>query len=407
MGLVNRLTLAGSRPHSMKRAMSARFEGYVFIAPAVILIGLFGIWPVFYTLYISFHNWRIRRGPFVGLENYRNIFGGLPVMAALAGTVLVLTLALILLNYRRTTSYVYRAEMDTGLRVVRTLGYVCLAAALGLFFVLLPIAWNEGDSRFWQSLRVTVFYSLGTVPIQLALGMGIAVMLDQKFRGKQAFRMIYLLPYVAPNVAAATVFQTLFSLRPESFANQLLAAGGQEPLQWIREVRGIFLMAFGWGSGDPTGITGEYWQGWIQGPGLSLVTVIILSVWIYTGYYALIYANGLSNIPKQLYEAAEVDGASRFTVLRSITIPLLSPTTFFLTMLGVIGTFKSFNTIYVMRMPAAGPAVDTLSIYMFFTFFRRQRYGYAAAMALVLFVIILGLTIYQRKIMERRVHYGD
>ncbi|MFW6252442.1 MAG: carbohydrate ABC transporter permease [bacterium] len=404
---MNRPNQTKSRPHRAQRAMSARFEGYAFIAPAVVLVGLFGIWPVFYTVYISFHAWRIRRGPFVGLENYRTIFGSLPVMAALAGAVFVLALALTLLNHRRSTHYVYRAEMDTGLRIVRILGYATLAAAAALFFVLLPVAWSEGDSRFWQSLRVTVFYSLGTVPVQLALGMGIAVMLDQRFRGKQAFRMIYLLPYVAPNVASATVFQTLFSLRPESFANQLLVSAGQEPLQWIREVSGIFLMAFGWGSGDPAGITGEYWQGWLQGPGLSLVTIMILSVWIYTGYYALIYANGLANIPKQLYEAAEVDGASRLTVLRSITIPLLSPTTFFLTMLGVIGTFKSFNTIYVMRMPAAGEAVDTLSIYMFFTFFRRQRYGYAAAMALVLFVIILGLTIYQRKVMERRVHYGD
>lgn len=386
---------------------STRFEGYAFIAPAVVLIGMFGIWPVFYTIYISFHNWRIRRGPFVGLENYETIFGSIGLMGALAGAVLVLSVAVVFLNYQRTRSYVYRVKLSPGTKIIRVLGYVSLALAFGLFSVLLPQAWSSGDARFWQSLRVTIFFSLGTVPVQLALGMGIAVMLDQKFRGKQTFRMIYLLPYVAPNVASATVFQTLFSLRPESFANQLLAAAGQEPLQWIREVRGIFLMAFGWGSTEAATAFGQYWQGWTQGPGLSLVTIIILNMWIYTGYYALIYANGLSNIPRQLYEAAEVDGASRLRVLRSITIPLLSPTTFFLTMLGVIGTFKSFNSVYVMRMPAAGQAVDTLSIYMFFTFFRRQRYGYAAAMALVLFAIILGLTIYQRKIMERRVHYGD
>ncbi|MFP4644186.1 MAG: carbohydrate ABC transporter permease [Spirochaetales bacterium] len=385
----------------------ANAEGYAFLAPALLLIGVFGIWPVIYTIYISFHRWRINRGPSVGFDNYLTIFGSYPLIVALAAAVVMMIVGIVLIHHRRDRSYVRVLTVPRRVRLLHWGGRVLFWGALTAFVFLLPRLWNEGDDRFWQSLRVTVFYSLGTVPIQIVLGMLVAVMFDQRVRGKQAFRVIYLLPYIAPNVAAASIFQTLFSLRPESFANQLFAMTGNEPLRWVREVRGVFELAFGWGSGSAETVFAEYWQGWIQGPGLSLVTVMILSVWIYTGYYALIYANGLSNIPRQLYEAAEVDGAGRWTKLRDITIPLLSPTTLFLTMLGVIGTFKSFNTIYVMRLPAAAEAVDTLSIYLFFTFYRRQRYGYAGAMALVLFLIILGLTVYQRKVMERRVHYGD
>jgi ABC-type sugar transport system permease subunit len=128
--------------------------------------------------------------------------------------------------------------------------------------------------------------------------------------------------------------------------------------------------------------------------------------WVFVGYYALIYTNGLSNIPRQLYEAAEVDGAGKLTVFFKITLPLLSPTTYFLTLLGIIGTFKAFAHIYVLRHPAARGEVDPMSVQIFFTFFRKSRFGYAAAMSLLLFVIVLVLTLAQRRIMKERVHYG-
>jgi ABC-type sugar transport system permease subunit len=124
------------------------------------------------------------------------------------------------------------------------------------------------------------------------------------------------------------------------------------------------------------------------------------------GYYALIYTNGLSNIPRQLYEAAEVDGAGKLTVFFRITLPLLSPTSYFLTLLGIIGTFKAFAHIYVLRHPAARGEVDPMSVQIFFTFFRKSRFGYAAALSLLLFAIVLVLTLVQRRIMKERVHYG-
>ena len=146
---------------------------------------------------------------------------------------------------------------------------------------------------------------------------------------------------------------------------------------------------------------------WARGPSLALVSIIFYSWWVFVGYYALIYINGLAAIPRQLYEAAEVDGAGKVRTFFSITLPLLSPTTYFLTLLGVIGTFKAFTHLYVLRSPAAGGTADSISIEVFFTFFRKARLGYASAISIVLFFIVLGLTLVQQRTMERRVTYGD
>ena len=110
-------------------------------------------------------------------------------------------------------------------------------------------------------LRITIWYSLGTVPVQLLFGMALAILLDQKFRGKQPYRVIFLLPYIVPSVASAAVFERLFSLRPESFANQLIGLVGASPLEWLGEVRGIFDLMFGWGVGaQEAGVVAQYWQ---------------------------------------------------------------------------------------------------------------------------------------------------
>ncbi len=131
------------------------------------------------------------------------------------------------------------------------------------------------------------------------------------------------------------------------------------------------------------------------------------SWWVFIGYYALIYINGLGAIPRQLYEAAEVDGASRTRSFFSITLPLLSPTTYFLSLLGVIGTFKAFTQLYVLRSTAAAGTVDPVSVLIFFTAFRKGNMGYASSIAILLFLIVLGLTLVQQRAAERRVTYGD
>jgi ABC-type sugar transport system permease subunit len=133
---------------------------------------------------------------------------------------------------------------------------------------------------------------------------------------------------------------------------------------------------------------------------------MIYSIWVFVGYDTVIYLAGLGNISKELGESAEVDGANQWQVFRYITFPLLSPTTYFLTLIAVIGTFKAFNHIWVMRLPAALGTTDTFSVVIFTEFFQKLRYGYASAMAFILFAIILALTFFNNKIQGSRVFYG-
>jgi multiple sugar transport system permease protein len=382
--------------HIVRKNLKWDYSGYLFIAPACLLILIFGIFPVFYTLFISLFKWRIRRGPFLGGRNYIQLIGSLPLIGMVLATISLILIGSILIKKEEESRKMGESKNKGFTRAGRT-GQI--AGVIGLI-LLLPSLYAQGDDKLFDSLRITIWYSLGTVPFQLLFGLTAAVMLNREFKGRQAFRVIYLLPYVVPSVASAAVFERLFSLRPESFANQVLLTLGKEPMQWLQEPKGLLTLWFGWGGES-------YIQSWLQGPSLALATIMIFNWWVFAGYYGLIYSNGLAQIPTQLYDAAKVDGANFWKTLYHITIPMLSPTTFFLTMLGIIGTFKAFNQIYILRSPAARGAADPLSIQIFFTFFRKSRFGYASAMALILLGIVLGLTFLQRRLMSKDVHYGD
>jgi multiple sugar transport system permease protein len=383
------MRLAAPR-RSARRAEA--ISGYLFILPAALILGVFGLLPIVFNLYISLFDWRIRRSAFVGLANYGEIFGGALPFLILALSVALIAAGLALASKNRAS-------------LVRTLGLALLLGGAAGLIIDLPRIAALGDADLMRSFRVTVWYSLGTVPIQLLFGFLIAVALDGEFDGKQAFRVIYLLPYIVPAVATAAVFERLFSLRPESWANQVLALFGARPLQWLREYKGVFEMLFGFAPSGAKGSLGEYWSAWAGGPSLSLMSIIIYNYWVYIGYYALIYANALAAVPRELYEAAALDGARPWTRLRRITLPLVSPSTYFLTILGIIGTFKSFNSIYVLRDPATGGVTDPMSVYIFFQFFHGGRFGYASALSLVLLAIVASLTAIQRRSMERRVFF--
>jgi multiple sugar transport system permease protein len=372
---------------------------YLFISPSALIIGAFGIFPLFFTIYVSLFKWRLARGNFAGLDNYLKLLGGNPwYMAAILASLGGLVLSAVLIRRRRGRWGALRLSC----------GVLVLAGSLVGFVLSLPYLASLGDKEAFDALRVTVWYSFCTVPVQLAAGLALALLLTRRMRGRQAFRVIFLIPYIAPTVATAAIFELLFSLRPDSFANQLLKLLGAGPLQWLQESRGIAELAFGAVSqlAHP-GVVPSYWADWAQGPSLALLAVIIYSWWVFVGYYALIYINGLSAIPRQLYEAAEVDGAGRVRSLFSITIPLLSPTTYFLSLLGVIGTFKAFTQLYVLRSAAASGTVDAISVAIFFTAFRKSNMGYASAISILLFLIVLGLTILQQRTTEKGVHYGD
>ncbi|MGA2974460.1 MAG: sugar ABC transporter permease [Spirochaetia bacterium] len=367
------------------------------MSPSALIIGVFGLFPLFFTVYVSLFRWRLVRGRFSGLDNFSSLFGTNPVfLLAVVASIAGIVLAAILLRNR--------PEGRGPWRILA--GCALLACSLVGLAVSLPYLASQGDKAAFDSLRVTIWYCICTVPIQLVGGLIVAVLLTQRIRGKQAFRVIYLMPYIAPTVATAAIFELLFSLRPDSFANQVMKLMGSAPLQWLQEPKGIIPLLFGTRM-RAMGVVPAYWAEWAQGPSLALTAIVFYSLWVFIGYYALIYINGLGQIPRQLYEAAEVDGASRARTFFSITLPLLSPTTYFLSLLGVIGTFKAFTHLYVLRSPAAAGTVDPLSVSIFFTAFRMGNMGYASAVSLRLFVIVVGLAIVLQRTAEKQVAYGD
>jgi multiple sugar transport system permease protein len=362
--------------------------GYLFILPAILVISLFGLFPIGYAFYMSTFNWRVRKGDFIGLDNYLKAVGDWGgVLVFLAG-VLILALAYWVwtsafksLDNRKLIAGVLAALLLIGSGWVLSIGWGMMQAA--------------GDPRFLDSLPLTVFYAVGTVPAEIGIALVLAYILFQKIRGQELFRMLYFIPYITPVVATAVVFRTIFSPRETSLANQFLGLFGLEPQKWLFEPKPFINAMFG-----------ANLEGLTSGPSMALVSIILFGVWTYVGYNTVIFLAGLGSIPHELYEAAEIDGAGQWAAFRYITLPLLSPVTFYLALIAFIGTFKAFNHIYVMRVPSALGTVDVTSVEIFDTFYKANIYGYAAAQAIILFFIILGLTFVQNKIFGEKVFYG-
>jgi len=301
---------------------------------------------------------------------------------------------------------------------VRILAATVLMVGAVLLIIEIPTVVASGDPDLWNGLKVTVFFSAGTVPVQLTIALFLSVLLFQKVRGSSTFRVLYFLPYVTPSIASATIFRLMFSDREQSPANRGLALLGLEAQRWLREPGGILTMlanALGM-AGYPEAVLparlptdlSTLLADWMGGPSQALTVVIMLSVWTFVGYNVVIYLAGLGNIPSEMTEAAEIDGANKWDVFRHVTFPLLSPTTYFLSLIAVMGTFKAFNILWLLRQ-SVGSGVGTLNtigVVIFEEFFVKTRYGYASAMAFVLFAIILGLTFINNRVQGSRVFYG-
>ena len=469
------------------RVRRETLTAYLFLLPAILIIFVFGIWPVVHALYVSLHKWNVKpkgsqcipywlasvglgseealeKTDCLGIDNYVELLGlgdawavigmvvalilgavayslwkrsrraegtgrGLQVAAAAVAIAAVVMLALTFPGLIASGEWTYLVGVvlallawllwkgaklsDSSLRVI--LRWVAIAAILSaatfFFFVDFQRMWELGNQKYFRSLIYTVFYSAGTVPIQLGVSLILAYVLFQGIRAQGAFRLLYFMPYIAPSVATAVVFKRIFSLRDTALMNKLMGLAGVPAQKWLHEAKGVNLVIvdlindlFGtslvWPSfSDPLNVV-------ISGPSLALFSIIMYNWWVFIGYDTVIYLAGLGAIPHELYEAAQIDGAGRWALFRKITIPLLSPTTFFLTVIATIGTFKAFNHIFIMKEYAARDTVDTASILIYQTFRGNGQFGEAAAMAFILFGIILALSQIQNRIGEKLVFYG-
>jgi multiple sugar transport system permease protein len=279
--------------------------------------------------------------------------------------------------------------------VLAILAALALLSGSYLLIIEIPQALKDADKNMMQGFWVTILYVTGTVPIQLGLGLFFAYRLFHARRGKSFFRMLYFLPYITPFAATSVVFATLFSNRPLSIANRIVALVGIDRQKWLSEPTPIYEL-----------ISGRHLPQIIAGPSLALTVIMIWTTWTYVGYDIVIFLAGLGSISPEYYEAARIDGASGWRIFRHITLPLLSPTTFFLSLLAIIGTFQAFTQIWMMRQPAAYDAVDTVGVYLFQQVSARNFLGYGSALAFVLFGVILIVTFFQNRIMGQQVFYG-
>lgn len=230
------------------------------------------------------------------------------------------------------------------------------------------------DSSFTKSLLNNLLFIL-TVPVTMIFALLLAIGIDKHVFLKDLFKVVYFLPYISSIVAIAMVWQVLFhpSLGPVN--STLVSLGIDNPPKWLADIK------------------------------FALPSLMMIQVWIMLGYNIIIYIAGLQSIPRDLYEAAEIDGASAWVKFRRITVPCISPTTFFLLVTGIIGTFKIFDLIQVLTQ--GGPANSTTVIVyeLYDTAFIQLKTGYASSMALVLFLICLLITVLQMAAQKKWVNY--
>lgn len=232
------------------------------------------------------------------------------------------------------------------------------------------------DPMFYKSLWNTIYYAAISVPLSIFMSLAIALLLNNPISGIGLYRTIYFIPVITSINAVAIVWNYIY--HPDfGLLNKLLDIFSISP------------------------------QTWLQDPFWAMPCIIFMSVWKGLGYNVIIFLAGLQNIPTYLYEAARIDGASRWQQFRHITWPLLTPTTFFIFTISTIGSFQVFSQVYMMT-PRGGPLKSTMVVvyYLYRKAFEQFEFGYALAAAFVLFIIIFACTLFNKLYLEKKVHYS-
>jgi multiple sugar transport system permease protein len=272
--------------------------GYLFILPSFLHLIIFLLIPLFFSLYLSFTDWRgtnFQNAPFIGLENYEFL-------------------------------------MD--------------------------------DRAYWNAMKNTAYYTLLSVPGGMIASLLVALVMNQKLRGVYFFRTLFFMPVISSWVAVSVVWITL--LDPSAgILNYILRQVGIEPINWL---------------GDTA---------------TAMPSIVLIAIWKGLGFQMVIWLAGLQAIPQEFYEAAAIDGASRWQSFWRITLPLLAPTVFFLAVTGVIGAFQVFSPIYVITEGGPRASTEVVVYHIYQRAFQVFDMGYAAAQAWVLFGVIFVVTAVQ------------
>ncbi|NHN32370.1 carbohydrate ABC transporter permease [Paenibacillus agricola] len=230
------------------------------------------------------------------------------------------------------------------------------------------------DATFLKSLGNNALFLL-TVPIYLAISMALAIIINKNVYLKSYFKVAFFMPYISSVVAVAIVWQVLFHPSAGPINQFLRSIGITNPPLWIAD------------------------------PSYALISVMMISVWVSIGFNLIIYLAGLQSIPKDLYEAADIDGANGWLKFRKITMPMLSSTTFFLLVTGIISTFKVFDLIAILTKGGPLNSTSMLVWYLYDTAFGNLKIGYASAMAVALFACVLLITLLQWVGQKKWVNY--
>lgn len=233
---------------------------------------------------------------------------------------------------------------------------------------------NLNKTDLGITLKNTVVYTLFTVPLTIFFALGLALVLNRAVKGAKAFRIIFFFPYVASVVAICVCW------------NFLLMKYG--PVNSFLNALGLNMT-----------------KSWTQSKQLAIWALIIVGVWRSAGYYMVMYIAGLQGVPRDLYEAATVDGANGWQQFRKITLPMLTPTTFFVSIMMTITCFKIYDTVALMTEGGPGRATKMLVTYIFDLSFSQIKYGLASAVSMVLFAIVLLITVIQFRTEKKWVNY--
>lgn len=293
---------AKRRSQKIRLNIADNLAGYLFMTPAILVLGTFVILPIVWAIFLSFHRVQLLGGidyQFIGFRNFT--------------------------------------------RLVE-------------------------DQQVWIALKNTAEYVAIVVPTQTLLALVLAITLNSGIRGKNWWRILYFLPTVTSSAVLTLIFMWIYNT--DGLFNDFLASLGLPTYNWL---------------GDPA---------------VALKGIMIMNIWSTAPFYMVIYLAALQDIPQSLYEAAELDGANGWQKIIHVTIPMLKPVTFFVVAMGIIGTFQLFDQSYIFSGGTGGPNNATLTVVLLIyqAVFRNLQMGYAAAIAFLLAIVIITVTLIQRRL---------